>query len=119
MSYETVELHTWIHLCRLYLVTLRLQAKASVTCLTWTPEGRRCISGSQRGEFTLWGGTNFSYEAALQVWTVDATHVSPLCQHHTSDSVAFFRMALRQGLSFELLKLICQADYMVYKPAQS
>lgn len=54
-----------------------MQAKASITCLTWTPEGRRCISGSQRGEFTLWGGTNFNYEAALQARQAASNRIYP------------------------------------------
>lgn len=44
-----------------------MQAKASITSIVWTPEGRRCIIGSQRGEFTIWGGTTFTYDTALQV----------------------------------------------------
>ena len=43
------------------------QAKAKITSIVWTPEGRRCIIGSQRGEFTIWGGTSFTYDTALQV----------------------------------------------------
>lgn len=33
----------------------------------WTPTGRRLITGSQSGEFTLWNGQSFNFEMILQV----------------------------------------------------
>lgn len=36
--------------------------------LKWTPSGRRLITGSQSGEFTLWNGQSFNFEMILQVW---------------------------------------------------
>ena len=32
----------------------------------WTPEGRRCLTGTQSGEFTLWNGSQFNFETILQ-----------------------------------------------------
>ncbi|MCH93567.1 flowering time control protein FY-like [Trifolium medium] len=32
----------------------------------WTPTGRRLITGSQTGEFTLWNGQSFNFEMILQ-----------------------------------------------------
>ncbi|GAY48628.1 hypothetical protein CUMW_113150 [Citrus unshiu] len=32
----------------------------------WTPTGRRLITGSQSGEFTLWNGQSFNFEMILQ-----------------------------------------------------
>lgn len=35
--------------------------------LKWAPTGRRLITGSQSGEFTLWNGQSFNFEMILQV----------------------------------------------------
>ena len=32
----------------------------------WTPEGRRVLTGSTSGEFTLWNGLTFNFETILQ-----------------------------------------------------
>lgn len=34
--------------------------------MQWTPEGRRLITGSSSGEFTLWNGLTFNFETILQ-----------------------------------------------------
>lgn len=39
--------------------------------LKWTPTGRRLITGSQSGEFTLWNGQSFNFEMILQVILID------------------------------------------------
>ena len=36
--------------------------------VVWTPDGRRLVTGSASGEFTLWNGTAFNFETILQVW---------------------------------------------------
>lgn len=46
--------------------------RTSVNSLIWTPEGRRCITGTQSGEFTLWNGTQFNFETIIQA------HESPV-----------------------------------------
>jgi polyadenylation factor subunit 2 len=38
-----------------------------VFCMAWTPEGRRLITGTSTGEFTLWNGLTFNFETILQV----------------------------------------------------
>jgi len=40
--------------------------RCPVFCLTWTPEGRRLITGASSGEFTLWNGLTFNFETILQ-----------------------------------------------------
>ena len=34
--------------------------------MKWTPEGRRVLTGSTSGEFTLWNGLTFNFETILQ-----------------------------------------------------
>lgn len=41
----------------------------------WTPTGRRLITGSQSGEFTLWNGQSFNFEMILQVHNCIKLHV--------------------------------------------
>src|SRR2546423_347327 len=36
------------------------------TNLQWTPDGRRLLTGSSSGEFTLWNGMMFNFETILQ-----------------------------------------------------
>uniref|UniRef100_A0A1J3GIT2 Flowering time control protein FY n=1 Tax=Noccaea caerulescens TaxID=107243 RepID=A0A1J3GIT2_NOCCA len=38
----------------------------SINCVVWTPTGRRLITGSHSGEFTLWNGQSFNFEILLQ-----------------------------------------------------
>ena len=38
-----------------------------VNVVKWTPEGRRLLTGSTSGEFTLWNGTAFNFETIMQV----------------------------------------------------
>lgn len=40
--------------------------KCSINRVLWTPTGRRLITGSQSGEFTLWNGQSFNFEMILQ-----------------------------------------------------
>lgn len=40
--------------------------RCSINCVVWTPTGRRLITGSQSGEFTLWNGQSFNFEMILQ-----------------------------------------------------
>ena len=42
------------------------KAKCPVYTLCWTPDGRRAISGTGTGEFTLWNGFSFNFETILQ-----------------------------------------------------
>ena len=40
--------------------------KHPVNIVRWTPEGRRLLTGSSSGEFTLWNGMGFNFETILQ-----------------------------------------------------
>ncbi|KAL9104316.1 MAG: hypothetical protein Q9163_000707 [Psora crenata] len=41
--------------------------KHPINIVKWTPEGRRLLTGSSSGEFTLWNGMGFNFETILQV----------------------------------------------------
>lgn len=43
------------------------KARHAVNVVRWTPEGRRLLTGSYSGEFTLWNGTAFNFETIMQV----------------------------------------------------
>ena len=40
--------------------------KHPINVVKWTPEGRRLLTGSSSGEFTLWNGMAFNFETILQ-----------------------------------------------------
>ncbi|KAG8531466.1 uncharacterized protein KY384_003095 [Bacidia gigantensis] len=40
--------------------------KHPINIVKWTPEGRRLLTGSSSGEFTLWNGMAFNFETILQ-----------------------------------------------------
>ncbi|KAK5118303.1 hypothetical protein LTR62_002816 [Meristemomyces frigidus] len=42
------------------------KVRQPVNVVTWTPEGRRLLTGSTSGEFTLWNGTGFNFETIMQ-----------------------------------------------------
>ncbi|XP_002977100.2 flowering time control protein FY [Selaginella moellendorffii] len=42
------------------------KVRCSINRVLWTPTGRRLITGSQSGEFTLWNGLSFNFEMILQ-----------------------------------------------------
>lgn len=44
-----------------------LKVRAGINAIAWTPEGRRCLTGTNAGELTLWQGQHFSFETILQV----------------------------------------------------
>lgn len=41
--------------------------KLPINTVLWTPEGRRLLTGSSSGEFTLWNGMAFNFETIMQV----------------------------------------------------
>lgn len=41
--------------------------KYPVNVVLWTPEGRRLLTASSSGEFTLWNGMGFNFETIMQV----------------------------------------------------
>ncbi|KAJ2480686.1 WD repeat-containing protein 33 [Coemansia sp. RSA 2131] len=46
--------------------------KSPINVAKWTPEGRRLITGSSRGELTLWNGLSFNFE------TIMTAHDTPI-----------------------------------------
>lgn len=46
--------------------------KHPVNVVRWTPQGRRLLTASTSGEFTLWNGTGFNFETIMQA------HDSPI-----------------------------------------
>lgn len=50
-----------------FVKTATNKVRCPVFCLAWTPEGRRLITGTSSGEFTLWNGLTFNFETILQV----------------------------------------------------
>lgn len=43
------------------------KAKYPINVVLWTPEGRRLLTASSSGEFTLWNGMAFNFELIMQV----------------------------------------------------
>jgi hypothetical protein len=42
-------------------------SRASINAVTWTVDGRRCVTGTNTGEIYLWSGDEFVYETRVQV----------------------------------------------------
>jgi polyadenylation factor subunit 2 len=49
-----------------FIHTSTNKVRCPINALTWTPEGRRLITGASSGEFTLWNGMTFNFETILQ-----------------------------------------------------
>uniref|UniRef100_A0A6U3E6V8 K Homology domain-containing protein n=1 Tax=Entomoneis paludosa TaxID=265537 RepID=A0A6U3E6V8_9STRA len=43
----------------------RAKNSTPVMCISWTPGGRRLLTGNQEGEFTLWDGITFGFELIM------------------------------------------------------
>lgn len=41
--------------------------KHPINVVKWNPEGRRLLTGSSSGEFTLWNGMGFNFETIMSV----------------------------------------------------
>jgi polyadenylation factor subunit 2 len=55
------------------------KVKHPINVVKWTPEGRRLLTGSTSGEFTLWNGMGFNFETIMQaheaaIRAVEYTH---------------------------------------------
>ena len=37
--------------------------------LQWMPDGRKIVTSSSTGEFTVWNGSSFNYETVVQVFS--------------------------------------------------
>lgn len=42
------------------------KTRSSVNVALWTPDGRRCLTGTQAGEFCMWDGQSFQFETIIQ-----------------------------------------------------
>ncbi|KAI0528055.1 WD40 repeat-like protein, partial [Xylaria bambusicola] len=56
--------------------------KHPVNVVRWTPDGRRLLTASSSGEFTLWNGTGFNFETIMQAHDVA---IRALAYSHSSD----------------------------------
>lgn len=56
--------------------------KHPINVVRWTPEGRRLLTASSSGEFTLWNGSGFNFESIMQAH--DAA-IRGLVYSHTDD----------------------------------
>jgi polyadenylation factor subunit 2 len=54
------------NVCTHYVHTSTNKQRYPVNVVTWTPEGRRLLTGCSSGEFTLWNGISFNFETILQ-----------------------------------------------------
>lgn len=53
-------------LCVKFVHTSSNKNKHPVNAVRWTPDGRRVLTASSSGEFTLWNGLTFNFETILQ-----------------------------------------------------
>lgn len=58
----------------------RAKNSTPIICLSWTPGGRRLLTGNLDGEFTLWDGINFSFELIMSAH--DSSFRSMAWSHH-------------------------------------
>lgn len=65
-----------------HLHTSLNKIKHPVNIVKWTPEGRRLLTGSSSGEFTLWNGTGFNFETIMQAHDVA---IRALSYSHSDD----------------------------------
>lgn len=65
-----------------HLHTSLNKIKHPVGAVAWTPEGRRLITASSSGEFTLWNGTAFNFETITQA---HEAAVRALCYSHNNE----------------------------------
>ncbi|GAB7360132.1 hypothetical protein MBLNU230_g7895t1 [Neophaeotheca triangularis] len=65
-----------------HLHTSLNKIKHPVGAVAWTPEGRRLITASSSGEFTLWNGSAFNFETITQA---HEAAVRALCYSHNNE----------------------------------
>ncbi|THU98579.1 WD40 repeat-like protein [Dendrothele bispora CBS 962.96] len=79
-------------LCTKFVHTSTNKIRCPVNVVTWTPEGRRVLTGSTSGEFTLWNGLTFNFETILQA------HDSAICTFTFTHSGAYLASADKSGI---------------------
>ncbi|CAK5281009.1 unnamed protein product [Mycena citricolor] len=78
-------------LCTKFVHTSTNKVRCPVNVVTWTPEGRRVLTGSTSGEFTLWNGLTFNFETILQA------HDTAICTLTFTHSGAYLASADKAG----------------------
>ncbi|KAJ6606308.1 WD40-repeat-containing domain protein, partial [Mycena vulgaris] len=78
-------------LCTKFVHTSTNKVRCPVNAVTWTPEGRRVLTGSTSGEFTLWNGLTFNFETILQA------HDTAICALTFTHSGAYLASADKSG----------------------
>jgi polyadenylation factor subunit 2 len=58
------------------------KVKHPINVVKWTPEGRRLLTGSTSGEFTLWNGMGFNFETIMQA---HESAIRSVAYTHTDD----------------------------------
>jgi len=58
------------------------KVKYPINVVLWTPEGRRLLTASSSGEFTLWNGMGFNFETIMQAHDVG---VRAACYSHSEE----------------------------------
>ncbi|KAG1768941.1 WD40-repeat-containing domain protein [Suillus occidentalis] len=79
-------------LCTKFIHTSTNKIRCPVNVVTWTPEGRRVLTGSTSGEFTLWNGLTFNFETILQA------HDSAVRAFQFTHSGSFLASADQNGI---------------------
>ncbi|KAK7434047.1 pre-mRNA cleavage and polyadenylation factor (CPF) complex subunit [Stygiomarasmius scandens] len=79
-------------LCTKFVHTSTNKIRCPVNVVTWTPEGRRVLTGSTSGEFTLWNGLTFNFETILQA------HDNAICTFTFTHSGAYLASADKSGI---------------------
>ena len=59
-----------------FVRTATNKKKCQILKVIWTPDGKRLITGSNQGEFTLWNGTTFNFETIMQA---HETNIRSMC----------------------------------------
>ncbi|KAI6009494.1 WD40-repeat-containing domain protein [Pisolithus orientalis] len=72
--------------------TNKIRCPVNVVTVRWTPEGRRVLTGSTSGEFTLWNGLTFNFETILQA------HDSAIRAFQFTHSGAYLASADQSGI---------------------
>eukprot|EP00879_Flechtneria_rotunda_P013347 GHRR01013937.1.p1 GENE.GHRR01013937.1~~GHRR01013937.1.p1 ORF type:complete len:178 (+),score=22.33 GHRR01013937.1:306-839(+) len=49
-----------------YVHTSNNRTRCAVNCVNWTREGRRCMTGDNIGQLTLWNSSDFKFEQLFQ-----------------------------------------------------
>lgn len=66
--------------------------RVPILVVKWTPEGRRIVTGSRSGEFTLWNGMTFNFESIMQA------HDNAICAITHSHSDDWLLSGDREGV---------------------